>query len=223
VLFLTLFRKTARKSFKLGYERFLSYSFQFIIHPAIRHSILSATVNGIAVNKILSRVGVTYKTGFRLDDWIYFVLYIHTVRDYRQYSAITILHTLQFTVAHILGFSVFTSRILATDLSHSHCNFISHMKSSCHYSAGVNSEDSTTFDYSELLFYIPSRLLTVSSYNSSARTPRKTPSSVVKNACLLVRYVALDVLLCPSCCGNVFTDPLPGNMYTRHNMKVNDS
>jgi hypothetical protein len=43
--------------------------------------------------------------------------YIHTVRDYRQCSAIAILHTLQFTIAHALGFSVFTSRILATDLS----------------------------------------------------------------------------------------------------------
>jgi hypothetical protein len=42
--------------------------------------------------------------------------YTHTTRDYRQYSAIAILHTLHFTVTHALGFSVFTSRILATDL-----------------------------------------------------------------------------------------------------------
>jgi hypothetical protein len=34
-----------------------------------------------------------------------------------KYSAIAILHTLQFTVTHALGFSVFTSRILATDSS----------------------------------------------------------------------------------------------------------
>jgi hypothetical protein len=32
------------------------------------------------------------------------------------YSAIADLHTLQFTVTHALGFSVFTNRILATDL-----------------------------------------------------------------------------------------------------------
>jgi hypothetical protein len=32
------------------------------------------------------------------------------------YIAIAILHTLQFTIAHALGFSVFTSRLLATDL-----------------------------------------------------------------------------------------------------------
>jgi hypothetical protein len=40
-----------------------------------------------------------------------------------------------------------------------------------------------------------SNLLTVPSYISSARTPRKTPSSIIKNACLLVRYLAIDVLL----------------------------
>jgi hypothetical protein len=32
------------------------------------------------------------------------------------YIAIADLNTLQYTVAHTLGFSVFTSRILATDL-----------------------------------------------------------------------------------------------------------
>jgi hypothetical protein len=48
------------------------------------------------------------------------------------YSAIAILHTCQFTVPNALGFLVFTSRILATDLSQSHCNFKSHMKSSLH-------------------------------------------------------------------------------------------
>jgi hypothetical protein len=57
---------------------------------------------------------------------------IHTTRDYKQYSAIAVVHTLRLTVAHALGFSVFTSRILATGLSQPHCNFKSHMKSSCH-------------------------------------------------------------------------------------------
>jgi hypothetical protein len=32
-------------------------------------------------------------------------------------------------------------------------------------------------------------------YNSSELTPRKTPSSVLNNACLLFRYLAMDVLL----------------------------
>jgi hypothetical protein len=36
---------------------------------------------------------------------------------YRQYSPVTDLHTFQFTVAHELGLSVFTSDLLATDLN----------------------------------------------------------------------------------------------------------
>jgi hypothetical protein len=39
------------------------------------------------------------------------------------------------------------------------------------------------------------RLLTVSSYNSSSRTQRKTQFYVYKNARLSVRYLAMDVLL----------------------------
>jgi hypothetical protein len=55
-----------------------------------------------------------------------------TTRDYRQLQRYCCFHTLQFTVAHALGFSVFTGRILATDLSQSHFNFKSRMKSSSH-------------------------------------------------------------------------------------------
>jgi hypothetical protein len=46
-----------------------------------------------------------------------------------------------------------------------------------------------------LLRCTPSRLLTNLSHISSARTSRKTPSSVAKTACLLVRYLTMDVLL----------------------------
>jgi hypothetical protein len=52
--------------------------------------------------------------------------YIFTTRDYRQYSAIADLHSLQFTVAYALSFSIFTSHILATELQESHCHFKSH-------------------------------------------------------------------------------------------------
>jgi hypothetical protein len=83
-------------------------------------------------SKIMSCVWVTYRRGFGLDDWIYCTLYVHTTHDYRQYNAIADLHTLQSTVTHALGFSVFTSCILAMDLSQSHCHFKSHIKSSCH-------------------------------------------------------------------------------------------
>jgi hypothetical protein len=90
----------------------------------------------------LSRVRVAYKMGFGLDGWIYCTLYIHTTRDYRQYSIVSIPHTFQFTVAHALG-------------------------------------------------YFGTRL----SYNPSALTPRKTPSYILKDACLRVRYLAMNVLL----------------------------
>jgi hypothetical protein len=58
--------------------------------------------------------------------------YIHTVRDYRQLQRCRYSTHFQFTVAHALGLLGFSSRILATDLSQSHCNFKSHMMSSLH-------------------------------------------------------------------------------------------
>jgi hypothetical protein len=73
---------------------------------------------------------VTYKTGFGMDDWID-TLY-RVLGTTGRYGAIADLHTSKFTVTHALGFSVFTSRILATDLSQSHCHFKSHVKSSSH-------------------------------------------------------------------------------------------
>jgi hypothetical protein len=60
-----------------------------------------------------------------LNDLIYWHL-IHTTRSYKCYSALANLHTLQFTVTHTLAFSVFTSRILATDLQQSHCHCSTH-------------------------------------------------------------------------------------------------
>jgi hypothetical protein len=53
-------------------------------------------------------------TGFGLDDWIYWNIYT-VLGTIGNYSAIADLHTLQLTVTHSLDFSVFTSRILATD------------------------------------------------------------------------------------------------------------
>jgi hypothetical protein len=66
------------------------------------------------LSRVCGGVCVTSRKGFRLDELIYWHR-IYTTRDYRQYSAITELHNLQFTVTYALGFSVFISRILATD------------------------------------------------------------------------------------------------------------
>jgi hypothetical protein len=41
---------------------------------------------------------------------------VQSPRSYKQHSAIADLHNLQFTVTHALGFSVFTSGILVTEL-----------------------------------------------------------------------------------------------------------
>jgi hypothetical protein len=49
--------------------------------------------------------------------------------------------------------------------------------------------------------------------NSSARTPRKTPSSIVEDACLQLRCLVIDVVffLRIFLYGNVFINPLPSN------------
>jgi hypothetical protein len=59
---------------------------------------------------------LTYR---RVFDWmIGFIDTLYTpLGTTGNYSALAIPHTLQFTVTHTLGFSVFTSRILATDFN----------------------------------------------------------------------------------------------------------
>jgi hypothetical protein len=141
---------------------------------------------------------VTYKTGLGLDDWIYCTLSVHNTQDYRQYRTIAIIHTLQFAVAHALGFSVFTSHSLAMDLSQPHCYFKSLVKS-CHSlvpflplfcSCQFQRLDSIRFLCSqahilagwhlETQLFTPRLLFStrsassVSFYNPLAQTPRKT-------------------------------------------------
>jgi hypothetical protein len=49
--------------------------------------------------------------------------------------------------------------------------------------------------------------------------PRKNIASIVKEACLLIRCLAMDVLFLPvGSRGNVFTESLPSNGHTRHNI-----
>jgi hypothetical protein len=64
--------------------------------------------------------------------------------NYKPYSVIADLHTSQFTVAHALGFSVFTSRCLVADLN-SGTNTSNHYKVFLPFPAAANSEDSTQF------------------------------------------------------------------------------
>jgi hypothetical protein len=112
----------------------------------------------------------------------------------------------QFTVTHAQGFSVVTSRVLVTDLSQSHWHFNSHMESfpsliTFDFHLQNSAQFSSDYFTSRLLCSTPTAWLlllfkrpSLSLYNPLARTPRKTSSSV-KNVCLLVPYLATDVLL----------------------------
>jgi hypothetical protein len=53
--------------------------------------------NRLQLNYLLLRVGilcVTYKTGFGLDDWIYYTLYIHTVLGTTANTALSLVYAL---------------------------------------------------------------------------------------------------------------------------------
>jgi hypothetical protein len=60
---------------------------------------------------------VTEMKGSISDDWISLTLRLQPLVIALTYSAIAIPHTLQFTVAHALGFSVSTRHPLATDFN----------------------------------------------------------------------------------------------------------
>jgi hypothetical protein len=138
------------------------------------------------VNHIVTRVS-DYRRGL---DWFHCTLYIHNSG----------LHTFQLTFTHALRFSVFTSRILATDLSQSHCHFKTHMKSSWHsiipflslfYSCKFRKLDSllsTTVLYS--FAYYDCVLLQPFGKDHTENT-----APIFKEVCLLRRYLAIDVLL----------------------------
>jgi hypothetical protein len=149
----------------------------------------------------------------RFLDWmIRFIDTLYTVlRTTDNYSAIADLHTLQSTVIHALGFSVFTSRILATDLQQSHCHFKVHKKSSlhplipflplfcncqlssipllrCSYPSRLASRYSTWLNSTQLDYILSCWTLL---YNHLA----ENTASIVKEVCLLTRCLAVDVLL----------------------------
>jgi hypothetical protein len=84
-----------------------------LVHKKVAYSVMQS--RNWTKAEILSRVWVNIDR--LLDRMTGFIApYTFTARDCRQYSAIADLHTLQFTVIQALEFSVFISRILATDL-----------------------------------------------------------------------------------------------------------
>jgi hypothetical protein len=157
------------------------------------------------------------------------------------YSHIVILHTLQFTVTHALDNSVFTSRILATDLSHSQWQFKSHMKSSCNsltpflslfcncqfqrldsillpslYPSRLASRNSTFHSSSTVVLYSQSTFTFFVPLQPFDTDPTEN-TSVVKDVCLQFHCLTIDVeRICLR--GNVFIESLPSKGYTCHNM-----
>jgi hypothetical protein len=110
------------------------------------------------------------------------------------YSAIADLHTLQFTTAHTLGFSVFTSRILATDAqSNSFLDISSQSPSTADslssipllpssYPGRLASRNTAQFLSTELFFI-----------TTLHRLRRKHSLSIVGKACLQHRCIATEV------------------------------
>jgi hypothetical protein len=60
------------------------------------------------------------------------ILYGQVLLITLNYNAIAILHTFQSTVAHALGFSIFTSHLLAMDLN-TEISTSNHCEVSCHF------------------------------------------------------------------------------------------
>jgi hypothetical protein len=133
----------------------------YIEHCYFMGNMSSEVLFGIINNSVTCRGVWSWLTRWVLDWMIGFIdtFNIHKTRDYRQYGAIALLHILQFTVTrthartHTLGFSVFISRILATDLSVSlllqltyEVCFAPLNSFSCPYFATAKSEDSAPFN-----------------------------------------------------------------------------
>jgi hypothetical protein len=162
--------------------------------------------------KILSRVWVTYKTGFGLDDWIYCTSYIHN-SSLQVITVLSLIYTLYSSPLHTDYVSQ-SSLVVSWQRIHNSLTVTSNYTwsllctvqfLSCHYSATANSEDSTQFNSSapKLIFW---RLVSRNSTLHSVRywsieffiTPLHRP------------YGKLRLLLSPIVLG-VFTAPLHSN------------
>jgi hypothetical protein len=189
-------------------------------------------------NIILAQIGVTYKTGFVLEDWIYW-RYTFTVRDYTQ------LQRYRYSAHCTLGFSVFTSRILAVDLSHSFCNFKSHMKPSFHSlipflpifcSSQFRRLDSVQFFCSHA--HIPADWRLETRLFASLYYCSMPPNTSLQPLCMDLTgntFSCWSVFTAPLrrgphrnwplllrrlYCGHVFTEPFVSNGHTSHNIKM---
>jgi hypothetical protein len=157
---------------------------------------------GGPVRSLVSTVLSRLSSNIKKEVWIGWLNLLHLIHSHSSGLQVTqryrYLHTFQFTVTHALGLSDFTSRILTTDLSQSHCHFKLQVKSSLHILIAFLplscSCQLRRFDS------IPSIAPWDPRYLASRRTPRKTPFYVIKDAYLLVRCLATGVLLLRAGC-----------------------
>jgi hypothetical protein len=163
------------------------------------------------------------------------------------YSAIADLRTIQFTVTHALGFSIFISRILATDISvslplqihvkYSYHSLIPFLKLLCSYQfrrldsfqfqahipTGWRVEAQPFTFGSTALLLLLGRVFWVCPFITHRHGPHRKHSLY---CCQGVFTVPLPSKNCPFIprvcfCGNVFSESLPSNEYTRHNTNLN--
>jgi hypothetical protein len=154
---------------------------------------LKATTSSVATNLLSTNqllychvlgVRLTKIMGCGSYDWIYWC-FLKITLNYSQYSTIADLHTFQFTVAHALGFSVFTSRILAMDLNTgtitwNHYEVFSLFLLESHYTPlsenVLNYSTLSLQSHIQPLFSLPSliSLRAYSCYIYAARTTQKT-------------------------------------------------
>jgi hypothetical protein len=145
-------------------------------------------------------VCVTYKTGSRFDDWFYWHLIHSHNSGLQSVTALSLIYPFYSSPSHTHYGSVFTSLILATDLSQSHCDFKSHTKSSFHglihfLSFLSNHLPMPSPEFDPILENNWLKRLSLPLYNHSARTTQKSSLYNVEKACLLIRILAVGVLL----------------------------
>jgi hypothetical protein len=128
-----------------------------------------------------------------------------------KYSAIAILRSFQVTVTHAIGFSVFTSRIFATDLSQFHYHVKSHTKSSLQNLTHFLPFRSYQFWKLDSIQFLWSKVHILAGWRLEIRlfsldyslarifllgtNHVEHTASIVREACLVVRCLGMDFLL----------------------------
>jgi hypothetical protein len=145
-----------------------------------------------------------------------FIALIHSTRNYKWFRDIADLHTSQFTVTHTLGFSVFTSRILATDFSltvaaaqtksfHSQISFLESLLNHLRLPSQETPSVLLSADLGSSLYGFR---------EAPAKTPFPNNSFIVIEVCLPRRCVETSVFLLLRACSfraNLFPESMPRN------------